>query len=171
MKPQNQQLITNKIKLMLLAVANDYASPRLSNPRWGCWTLEWNLKLVIEPLKSSARWSCFSMNFYTTCRLFLQQQRKFHCWTCCTGDILSLSSWERLIPSQMFVEAVCKPMCSILYPCGHESDWNPEIQWFKCVSVSPVPWTTASCVLTYFPLEGDVALLEISTRCGGAQLF
>ena len=39
----------------------------------------------------------------------------------------SLSSWERPILSQMFVETVCMPRCLLLYTCGHGSDWNT---WF-----------------------------------------
>ncbi|CAI9614667.1 unnamed protein product [Staurois parvus] len=36
----------------------------------------------------------------------------------------SLSSCERPILSQMFVEVVCMPRCLILYTCGHGGDWN-----------------------------------------------
>ncbi|CAI9536595.1 unnamed protein product [Staurois parvus] len=36
----------------------------------------------------------------------------------------SLSSWERAILSQMFVEAVCMPRGLIFYTCGHGGDWN-----------------------------------------------
>ena len=45
------------------------------------------------------------------------------CWN-------SLSSWERPILSQMFVETVCMPRCLHLYTCGHGSDWNTWFQLF-----------------------------------------
>ena len=46
----------------------------------------------------------------------------------------SLSSWERPILSQMFVETVCMPRCLLLYTCGHGSDWNTWFQLFGWVS-------------------------------------
>ena len=42
----------------------------------------------------------------------------------------SVSSWERPILSQMFVEAVCMPRFLNLYTCGHGSDWNTWIWLF-----------------------------------------
>ena len=40
----------------------------------------------------------------------------------------SMSSWERPILSQTFVETVCMPRCLLLYTCGRGSDWNT---WFQ----------------------------------------
>ena len=49
------------------------------------------------------------------------------CWN-------SLSSWERPILSQMFVETVCMPRFLLLYTYGHGSDWNTWFQLFGWVS-------------------------------------
>ena len=46
----------------------------------------------------------------------------------------SLSSWERPILSQLFVETVYMPRCLLLYTCGHGSDWNTWFQLFGWVS-------------------------------------
>ena len=59
----------------------------------------------------------------------------------------SLSSWERHILSQMFVETVCVPRCCFLYTCSHGSDWNT---WFKLFGwVSEYFWHYSVRALTY----------------------
>ena len=57
----------------------------------------------------------------------------------------SLSSWERPILSQMFVETGCMPWCLILYTCGHWSDW---ITWFQSFG-----WLGEYCVFPIFIWE------------------
>ena len=65
----------------------------------------------------------------------------------------SLSSWERPILSQMFVETVCMPRCLLLYTCGHRSDLKT---WFQLLDGWVNTFGTIVYVSLFTPLHPEV---------------
>ena len=61
----------------------------------------------------------------------------------------SLSSWERSILSQMFVEAVCMPRYLDFYTCGQEVIGIPEIKHLDVFC--PVSSKPSTCILDPIP--------------------